>query len=150
MAAPVPDPEPAAAASGLSPGLSQRLAYEFDEIGRIITVVYIGTLTDADVVEFYRGLMTHRTDAADYDFLLDMRYTSWSAQGDTIAAIGRLFDDRGLQSAHRIAVVRKDNAATQEQKSALKRQGIGQREIRYFETLRAAQDWLSGLRPAGD
>lgn len=144
MAAPVPDPEPAAAASGLSPGLSQRLAYEFDEIGRIITVVYIGALTDADVVAFYRGLMAHRADARDYDFLLDMRYTNWSAQADTIAAIGQLFDDRGLQSAHRIAVVRKGNATLHEHDSALSRQGIGDRAIRYFDSLAIARDWLIG------
>lgn len=126
---------------------SQNLAYEIDEISRIITVVYIGVLTDADVLAFYRSLVQHRPDAPDYDFLLDLRYTAWSAQADTIIEIEALFDVAARDTGRRIAVVRKGTAIVFEQvKSELVRQGIGDRTIRYFDSLNMAQDWLTGRR----
>jgi len=126
---------------------SQNLAYEIDEISRIITVVYIGVLTDADVVAFYRSLVQQRPDAPDYDFLLDLRYTAWSAQADTIVEIESLFDLASRDTGRRIAVVRKGASVAMEQmKSELVRQGIGDRTIRYFGSLDVAQDWLTGRR----
>jgi len=132
--------------SALSP--SQNLAYDIDEIGRIITVVYIGELTDAAVLAFYRGLVQSRPDAPDYDFLLDLRYTAWTAQAETIEQIDLLFADAAGIGRRRIAVVRKGNAALYEStKSELMRIGIGDRDIRYFDLLDAARDWLTGRRP---
>lgn len=128
-------------------GPSPNLAYDIDEISRVITVVYIGELTDAAVVAFYRDLICNRADAPDYDFLLDMRYTAWTAEAATIVEIDRLFSEAGRMIGRRIAVVRKGNAAMYEaMKSELVRVGIGESAIRYFDQLDMAQDWLTGRR----
>lgn len=139
--------DPAISSNGNPVGPSQNLAYDIDEISRIITVVYIGALTDAAVVTFYRDLVQRRPDAPDYDFLLDMRYTAWAAEAQTIVDIDQLFNEAGRLAGRRIAVVRKGNAAIFEtMTSELVRVGIGERVIRYFDLLDAAQDWLTGRR----
>lgn len=141
-----PGLQPAANDSALGP--SQNLAYDIDEIGRIITVVYIGDLTDAAVLDFYRGLVKSRPDAPDHDFLLDLRYTAWAVRADTIVQIDALFAAADSVARRRIAVVRKGNAALYETTtSELMRVGIGDRYIRYFDQLDAAHDWLTGRRP---
>lgn len=132
----------------VSHALSQQIAYEVDDISRIITVVYIGALTDFDVLGFYRGLLGNRPDAPDYDFLLDMRYTDWSARLETIAEIDALFNDGNRMDARRIAVVRKEHAVMYERDSALKRHGIGRRHVQYFATLETGRNWLSGRQSA--
>lgn len=139
--------EPGIRDGGSTGGPSQNLAYDIDEISRVITVVYIGELTDAAVVAFYRDLVGRRPDAPDYDFLLDMRYTAWAAEAQTIVDIDRLFNEADRVAGRRIAVVRKGNAALYEtMKSELVRVGIGERVIRYFDLLDMAQDWLTGRR----
>lgn len=139
--------EPAISNDGNPAGPSQNLAYDIDEISRVITVVYIGELTDAAVLAFYRDLVHSRPEAPDYDFLLDLRYTAWTAEAQTIVEIDLLFNDVGRMAGRRIAVVRKGNAAIYETtKSELVRVGIGERVIRYFDHLDAAHDWLTGRR----
>lgn len=146
MAAAVPDPDASDPVSSGPAGPSPQLAYEVDPIARIISAAYIGDLTDQIVLDFYRALVVHQPDAQDYDFLLDLRYTVWAAQMETIVAINGLFNDASCPG-RRIAVVRKPHTLTADERdSALIRHGIGRREIRYFGHLEQAMDWLTGRR----
>jgi hypothetical protein len=105
-------------------------------------VVYIGQISDDDVLEFYADLMAHHPDAPNYDYLLDMRYTDWSAAPETIAGLDQLFRRRPTDYLRRIAIVRKTlNLANRRQEQAL-HEGMNNRMVRYFTGMEQARRWL--------
>jgi hypothetical protein len=121
---------------------SEHLAYEIDAVARTAMVVYIGALTDAEVLGFYTSLMAHYPDAPTYDFLLDMRYTDWSASPEMIAQLDRLFCHRPTDHLCRIAIVRKGIAAANLRQEQALRDGLNNRIVRYFTDMDAARGWL--------
>jgi hypothetical protein len=121
---------------------SEHLAYEIDAASRIVTVVYIGLLTDDEVVEFYAQLVAEAPDAPTYDYLLDMRYTDWRASPEAIVQLDQLFQHRLTDHLRRIAIVRKTvSLATRQQEVAL-RQGLNKRIVQYFTNMETARSWL--------
>lgn len=121
---------------------SQHLAYEIDAAARIATVVYIGELSDREVLAFYTQLLADVPAAPGYDFLLDMRYTDWRITPDAVSRINRLFGQRGRDDLRRVAVVRKTLNATNMQQEQVLRAGLTSRTIRYFAVMEQAQGWL--------
>lgn len=121
---------------------SEHLAYEIDTVARIATVVYIGELTDHEVLGFYAGLMAHYPDAPNYDYLLDMRYTDWRISSETIARIDQLFGHRPTDYLRRVAVVRKSNDTINRLQEQALRAGMNNRTVRYFADINQAQRWL--------
>ncbi len=121
---------------------SEHLAYEIDATARIVTVVYIGALSDSEVLAFYAALVADVPDAPTYDYLLDLRYTDWLASPEMIGKLDRLFQRRLTDHLRRIAVVRKTvSLATRQQEAALQ-QGLNQRMVRYFTDMETARGWL--------
>lgn len=120
----------------------EHLAYEIDAVARTATVVYIGELTDNEVLSFYASLMAHYPDAPNYDFLLDMRYTDWRASPEMIARLDQLFRRRPTDYLRRIAIVRKGMAAANLRQEQALRDGLNNRTIRYFTDMDAARVWL--------
>lgn len=121
---------------------SEHLAYEIDVGARTATVVYIGELTDSEVLSFYASLMAHYPDAANYDYLLDMRYTDWRASPEMIARLDQLFRRRPTDYLRRIAIVRKSVDATNVRQEQALREGLNNRTIRYFTDMDVARVWL--------
>lgn len=121
---------------------SEHLAYEIDAAAGIATVVYIGTLSDQDVVEFYAGLMASYPDAPTYDYLLDMRYTDWRISPAALSRIDQLFLRHPHDGLRRVAVVRKTLDTTNMQQEQVLRDGLTNRTIRYFAAMDQAQRWL--------
>lgn len=121
---------------------SEHLAYEIDTVARTATVVYIGELTDTEVLSFYAGLMAHYPEAPTYDFLLDMRYTDWRASPEMIARLDQLFRHRPTDHLRRIAIVRKGMAAADLRQEQALRDGLNNRIVRYFTDMDAAHGWL--------
>jgi hypothetical protein len=121
---------------------SEHLAYEIDAAARIVTVVYIGTLSDSEVLAFYTELVADVPDAPTYDFLVDMRYTDWLASPEMIAKLDQLFQHRLTDHLRRIAVVRKTVMLTAKQQEVALKQGLNQRMVRYFTDMGAARAWL--------
>jgi hypothetical protein len=120
----------------------EHLAYEFDEAARIVNVVYIGAVEDAEVLGFYRNLLRERADAPTYDFLIDMRYTEWSASPEMLVALDGMFRVEHRQPRlRRVAVVRKDSIARDRTQQNLLRD-LRSREVRYFTTMEIALAWL--------
>jgi len=125
-----------------APVACEHLAYEFDEAACIVTVVYIGDVGDAEVLAFYENLLRQRPDAPAYDFMIDMRYTDWSATPDILAVIDAMFRvDRVQPRLRRVAVVRKDTGLRDRARSVLL-SGLKNREVRYFTAMEMAQAWL--------
>lgn len=124
------------------PATCQHLAYEIDSATRIITVVYIGTLTDDEVIGFYADLADRHAEALTCDYLLDMRYTEWRATPDVIDSIDRLFNRKRTDYRRRIAIVRKAVIAINKQQEIVLRAGLQGRIIRYFTDMDVAQAWL--------
>lgn len=121
---------------------SEHLAYEIDPVARTATVVYIGELSDNEVLGFYASLMAHYPDAPNYDFLLDMRYTDWRASPEMIARLDQLFCRRPTDHLRRIAIVRKTlDSINMRQEQAL-HEGLNSRKVRYFTEMDAARSWL--------
>ncbi len=120
----------------------EHLAYEIDPVARTATVVYIGALTDTEVLGFYASLMGQYPDAPTYDFLLDMRYTDWSASPEMIARLDQLFCHRPTDHLRRIAIVRKDVAAANRRQEQALHDGLNNRTVRYFTDMDAARGWL--------
>jgi hypothetical protein len=121
---------------------SEHLAYEIDATARIVTVVYIGALSDSEVLAFYAELVADVPDAPTYDFLVDMRYTDWLASPEMIARLDQLFQHRLTDHLRRIAVVRKTVMHTAKQQEVALKQGLNQRMVRYFTDMDAARRWL--------
>lgn len=121
---------------------SEHLAYEIDAAARIATVVYIGALSDQEVVEFYAGLVASYPDAPTYDYLLDMRYTDWRITPAALSRIDQLFRRRPSDHLRRVAVVRKTLDTTNMQQEQVLRDGLNNRSIRYFAAMDQAQRWL--------
>lgn len=121
---------------------SEHLAYEIDAVARTATVVYIGDLTDAEVLGFYASLIVQYPDAPTYDFLLDMRYTDWRASPEMIARLDELFRHRPTDHLRRIAIVRKGMAAADLRQEQALREGLNNRAVRYFTDMDAARGWL--------
>jgi len=123
--------------------LCEHLAYEIDAAHRTVTIVYIGQLSDDEVVDFYAGLVGTRSEATLYDYLLDMRYTNWIATPIVVDRISRVFEDSlpALQCRH-VAVVRKSSAAIVKAQETLLGQASDRRVVRYFSAIDAARDWL--------
>jgi hypothetical protein len=125
-----------------APVACEHLAYEVDEAARIVTVVYIGDVDDAQVLAFYENLLRQRPDAPTYDFMVDMRYTEWAAACDVLATIDAMFRvDHPQPRLRRVAVVRKDAGLRNNSQSKLLH-GLKNREVRYFKALEMAQAWL--------
>lgn len=123
----------------------EHLAYEIDAAARIATVVYIGELSDREVLGFYANLMAHHPDAPNYDYLLDMRYTDWRATSETISQIDRLFSRRPTDHLRRIAIVRKIEDATNRRQEQALHEGLNNRTIRYFAGMQQAMHWLRSV-----
>lgn len=121
---------------------SEHLAYEIDAAARIVTVVYIGALSDSEVLAFYAELVTDVPDAPTYDYLLDLRYTDWLASPEMIARLDQLFQRRLTDHLRRIAVVRKTVTLAAKQQEVALKQGLNQRMVRYFTEMDAARAWL--------
>ncbi len=121
---------------------SEHLAYEVDAAARTATVVYIGDLTDTEVLDFYASLIAQYPDAPNYDFLLDMRYTDWRASPEMIARLDELFRHRPTDHLRRIAIVRKGMAAADLRQEQALREGLNNRIVRYFTDMDAARGWL--------
>lgn len=124
------------------PATSEHLAYEIDTVARIATVVYIGELSDQEVLAFYTQLLADVPAAPGYDFLLDMRYTDWRITPGAISRIDQLFCQHGSDGLRRVAVVRKMLNATSMQQEQVLRAGLTNRTIRYFADMEQAQVWL--------
>jgi hypothetical protein len=121
---------------------SEHLAYEIDVAARIAMVVYIGELTDNEVLRFYASLMAQYPDAPNYDYLLDMRYTDWRATPEMIARLDQLFRRRPTDHLRRIAIVRKSLASANMRQEQALHEGLNHRAIRYFVDMPLAQRWL--------
>ncbi|MBS4049180.1 MAG: hypothetical protein KG075_22745 [Alphaproteobacteria bacterium] len=121
---------------------SEHLAYEIDPVARTATVVYIGELTDNEVLGFYASLMAQYPDAPNYDFLLDMRYTDWRASPEMIVRLDQVFRRRPTDHLRRIAIVRKSLASTNMRQEQALHEGLNNRAIRYFVDMDLAQRWL--------
>lgn len=138
----MPDGGIAPVTAAPAPVACEHLAYEFDEAARIVSVVYIGHVDDAEVLAFYENLLRQRPDAPTYDFMVDMRYTDWAAAPEVVAAIDALFRvDHPQPRLRRVAVVRKNAGRRDRTLSELLR-GLKNREVRYFNLLEMAQGWL--------
>lgn len=124
---------------------SEHLAYEIDVEARIATVVYIGELTDKEVLGFYASLMAHYPDAPNYDYLLDMRYTDWRATPEMIGQLDQLFRRRPTDHLRRIAIVRKTNESTNMLQEQVLRTGLNNRTIRYFADIEQARFWVRSV-----
>ncbi|MEK9970420.1 MAG: hypothetical protein VW600_14865 [Ferrovibrio sp.] len=123
----------------------EHLAYEFDEAARIVNVVYIGAIEDAEVLDFYGDLLRLRPDAPGYDFLVDMRYTEWLASPAMLATLDALFRfDSPQPRLRRVAIVRKDTVARDRTQQDLLR-NLKSREVRYFTDMDVARVWLRSL-----
>ncbi len=121
---------------------SEHLAYEIDPVARTATVVYIGELSDSEVLGFYASLMAQYPDAPNYDFLLDMRYTDWRASPEMIARLDQLFCRRPTDHLRCIAIVRKTlDSINMRQEQAL-HDGLNSRKVRYFTEMGVARSWL--------
>jgi hypothetical protein len=120
----------------------EHLAYEIDAATRIITVVYIGALTDDEVVAFYANLVEQHADAPTYDYLIDMRYTDWLATPEAIAGIDAVYSRIGSDYRRHIAIVRKNAATTNKLQETVLRDGLKDRVIRYFTDITLARNWL--------
>jgi hypothetical protein len=121
---------------------SEHLAYEIDVVARTVMIVYIGELTDSEVLSFYASLMAHYPDAPNYDYLLDMRYTDWRASPEMIVRLDQLFRRRPSDHLRRIAIVRKSLASTNMRQEQALHEGLNNRAIRYFVDMDLAQRWL--------
>lgn len=121
---------------------SEHLAYEIDVAARTVMVVYIGELTDNEVLNFYASLMAHYPDAPNYDFLLDMRYTDWRATPEMIVRLDQLFRRRPTDYLRRIAIVRKSLASANMRQEQALHEGLNNRAIRYFVDMDLARRWL--------
>lgn len=121
---------------------SEHLAYEIDVAARTAMVVYIGELTDHEVLSFYGSLMAQYPDAPNYDYLLDMRYTDWRATPEVIVRLDQLFCRRPTDHLRRIAIVRKSLASANMRQEQALHQGLNNRAIRYFVDMTLAQHWL--------
>ena len=132
------------------PATSQHLAYEIDEATNIVTIVYIGMLTDDEVATFYARLVARHPRAPAYNYLLDMRYTDWVASPALVARVDAIFDSTELQThCRRIAIVRKDAALAQKHQESMLSRGMNDRIFRYFSSLDQARGWLlAGPGPA--
>jgi len=121
---------------------SEHLAYEIDPVARTATVVYIGELSDNEVLGFYASLMADYSDAPNYDFLLDMRYTDWRASPEMIAQLDQLFCHRPTDHLRRIAIVRKTLASANMRQELALHEGLNSRKVRYFTDMDVARNWL--------
>lgn len=121
---------------------SEHLAYEIDAAARIATVVYIGELSDHEVLAFYTQLLADVPEVPTYDFLLDMRYTDWRITPEALSRIDRLFCHRPTDHLRRVAVVRKSLDTTNMKQEQVLRDGLNNRKIRYFAAMEPAQHWL--------
>lgn len=122
--------------------LCEHLAYDIDDALQIVTVVYIGDVTDDEVVDFYSSLHDRRPDVVDCDYLLDMRYTDWRASPEMIARLRALFSRGVVNRRRRMAIVRKSDAMANKMQESVMREGIDWRIIQYFSQMDAARDWL--------
>lgn len=121
---------------------SEHLAYEIDVAARTAMVVYIGELTDSEVLSFYASLLAQYPDAPNYDYLLDMRYTDWRATPEMIARLDQMFRHRPTDHLRRIAIVRKSLASTNMRQEKVLHEGLNNRVIRYFVDMDPARRWL--------
>lgn len=121
---------------------SEHLAYEIDVAARTAMVVYIGELTDNEVLNFYASLLAQYPDAPNYDYLLDMRYTDWRATAEMIVRLDQLFRHRPTDHLRRIAIVRKSLASTNMRQEQVLHEGLNNRAIRYFVDMDPARRWL--------
>ena len=121
---------------------SQHLAYEIDAAARIATVVYIGQISDDEVLNLYAHLIDEYPDFPTYDYLLDMRYTDWRASADVIASLDGLLQRRDTDYRRRIAIVRKAADLTNRQQESALHEGLNHRAVRYFAEMDPAREWL--------
>lgn len=122
--------------------ISEHLAYEIDAAARIATVVYIGALSDHEVIEFYASLLARHPEAPAYDYLLDMRYTDWRITPEALSRIDQLLCRRPTDHLRRIAIVRKTLDSTSMKQEQVLHDGLNNRSIRTFAAMDAARGWL--------
>ncbi len=131
------------AASDPSSATSQHLAYDIDDAAGIVTVVYIGALTDDEVLTFYARLVARHARAPAYDYLLDMRYTDWAASPALVTQIDAIFDSADLYDhCRRIAIVRKVTNIVRPHHESTLRRGMNDRIFAYFTDMELARSWL--------
>jgi len=132
--------------------MSGQIAFEIDDAKRIVTVVYLGPVTEQQVLDFYVAdtLSAHIIEC--YDFLVDQRHSLYRAPEGAIERLGKALRQRaGVPrldiSRRRIALVRRDQpeafAATH---GAPMRAEFGTEFVRYFNDMDEARAWLRAGR----
>lgn len=127
---------------------SGQIAFEIDDGARLATIVFLGCVTDQQLIELYAAGGFDNAATSGYRFLFDLRHTAWIPDGATIRQLAlrmRLLREKaGLgPDKRRIAIVRRDNPEVYAATLGAKTQAeIGQERLRYFNDICAARLWL--------
>ncbi len=122
---------------------SGQIGVEIDEAARLVMVAYIGPVTDAQVLAFYRGLVADKPQVARYDFLIDLSFSGYVPSPASVQALGELARSAGGGN-NRIAAVRRERpelyAATDGRPML---EVFGADNVRFFNDLVRARAWIS-------
>ncbi len=130
--------------------LSGQVAFEIDDDERLTTIVFLGPVTDQQIIDLYTAGGFDDAAISGYNFLFDLRHTRWIPDPATVRQLAlRIRQIREQAGAgadqRRIAAVRRDNpevyAATH---GARTQTEVGQERLRYFNDIDAARVWLKG------
>lgn len=128
--------------------LSGQIAFEIDDGARLATIVFLGCVSDQQLIELYSAGGLDDAAINGYNFLFDLRQTAWIPDAATIRQLAlrmrQVLERAGAGTdKRRIAIVRRDNpevyAATRGAKTQAE---IGQERLRYFSDICAARFWL--------
>lgn len=124
---------------------SGQIGGEIDEAARLVMVAYIGPVTDAQVLAFYRGLVADKPQVARFDFLIDLSFSGYVPSPASVQALGELARGAG-GGGNRIAAVRRERpelyAATDGRPML---EVFGADNVRFFNDLSQARAWLAGM-----
>jgi len=125
-----------------APGIGGQIGVEIDAAAGMITVVYFGAVTDAQVLAFYTGLVQETPQAIEYDILIDLRHTTYIPSSETIQALGLLVRNNPRKKG-RIAAVRRERPEVYTaMQGGRMLDEFGSDRMRFFDGLDAARAWL--------
>jgi len=130
--------------------LSGQIAFEIDDDERLTTIVFLGPVTDLQVVELYSAGGFDEAAISGYNFLFDLRHTRWIPNPATIRQLAlrmrQVREEAGAGTdQRRIAAVRRDNPEVYAATHGARTQAeIGRERLRYFDDIAAARVWLKG------
>ncbi|MBP6819739.1 MAG: hypothetical protein KBC46_10600 [Ferrovibrio sp.] len=128
--------------------LSGQVAFEIDDDERLTTIVFLGPVSDQQVIELYTAGGFDNAAISGYNFLFDLRHTRWIPNPATIRQLAlhmrQVREQAGTgPDQRRIAAVRRDNPEVYAATHGARTQAeIGQQRLRYFNDICAARLWL--------